>query len=260
MFASAGEVWYPSPMRTEVIWFGDRVVALNKPAGLSLATPRSEPGAAVARLLDSMNPRERRELGLEPETALLVHRLDVGTTGIVLLARDPEAHAVLAQAFSEKRAGRTYLALAWDRPRPKEGRFEWPLGPDRKDRRKMRVDEGGKSAATAYRVLGAGPHASLVELRPETGRTHQIRVHLAHSGRPVVGDDLYGGPRHRGVSDPLLRSALSPDHPFLHAWRLHLPQNRICAEIILVAPPPKDFLRALRVLGLALLLRGPGGG
>ena len=182
----------------------------------------------------------------------------MGTTGIVLLARDPEAHAALAQAFSEKRAGRTYLALVWDRPRPKEGRFEAPLGPDRKDRRKMRVDEGGKRAVTAYRVLGAGPHASLVELRPETGRTHQIRVHLAHSGHPVVGDDLYGGPRQRGVSDLRLRSALSPGHPFLHAWRLHLPQTRACAETILVAGPPDDFLRALGALGLAASLPRAG--
>ena len=236
----------------EVLWDDGRVLAVAKPAGVSLATRRDEPGAAVARLLDTLDRVEREARGLDPSSLLLVHRLDVGTSGVVLLARDPETHRDLVGAFAERKVGKTYLALAWGKPRPREGRWDWPLGPDRKDRRRMRVDPAGRRAATAYRVLGTGPHASLVELAPETGRTHQIRVHMAHAGHLIVGDDLYGGPRHHAVRDPALRRALDPGRPLLHAWRLHLPPRSFTGELILTAPLPDDFEGALRAVRIAV--------
>ncbi|OYV92719.1 MAG: hypothetical protein B7Z68_09865, partial [Acidobacteria bacterium 21-70-11] len=161
------------------------------------------------------------------------------------------AHRELVRAFAARRVGKAYLALVWGRPRPAEGSWSFPLGPDRSDRRRMRVDEAGRAAATAYRVAGRGPGVALVRLEPATGRTHQIRVHLAHAGHPVVGDDLYGGPRHRGVRDPALRRLLDPGHTLLHAWRLHLPATPVGPELILTAPLPADFAAALAALGLA---------
>jgi 23S rRNA pseudouridine1911/1915/1917 synthase len=105
-------------------------------------------------------------------------------------------------------------------------------------------------------MIGRAPHVALVHATPETGRTHQIRVHLAALGHPIVGDDLYGGPRHRGVRDLRTRALLAPDHPFLHAWRLSLPASECTPEIILTAPLPADFAAALAALGLESLAEG----
>jgi 23S rRNA pseudouridine1911/1915/1917 synthase len=233
-----------------ILYADERLVAINKPAGVSLATRRAEPGAAVARLLAGVPAAECADLGLAADDLWLVHRLDVGTSGLVLLARDAEAHRALAEAFERRAVAKLYVALVWGRPRPQAGRFESPLGPDRRDRRRMRVAADGRPAATAYRLLARAPHVALLLLAPATGRTHQIRVHLAHAGHPIVGDDLYGGPRHRGVRDVRLRSLLAPAHPFLHAWRLHLPATAATRELVLCAPLPDDFLAVLGALGV----------
>lgn len=243
-------VWHAAPVLATIVYAGDRLVALNKPAGVSLATRRAEPHAAVARLLAALPEAERLRYGLAPEDLLLVHRLDVGTSGLVVLARDFEAHRDLARAFGERRVAKLYLALVWGNPKPRAGRWEWPLGPDRSDRRRMRVEPTGRRAVTAFELIARAPHVSLLRLKPATGRTHQLRVHLAHAGHPIVGDDLYGGPRHRGVRDRTLRSTLAPPHPFLHAWFLHLPPTPSTPELILTAPPPADFAAALDTLGI----------
>jgi 23S rRNA-/tRNA-specific pseudouridylate synthase len=114
----------------------------------------------------------------------------------------------------------------------------------------MRVDPGGRRSVTDYEVLARASHVALVRLQPATGRTHQLRVHLAHAGHPIVGDDLYGGPRHRAVRDKDLRAVLAPAHPFLHAWRLHLPATASTPELVLVAPLPDDLAAALETLGI----------
>jgi 23S rRNA pseudouridine1911/1915/1917 synthase len=233
-----------------VVYADERIVALSKPAGVSLATRRSEPGAAVARLLAAVSPADRDGHCLTAELLHLVHRLDVGTSGLVLLARDGDAHRALVTAFSSRVVAKTYVALVWGHPRPPAGRLEWPLGPDRGDRRRMRVDVAGRPAVTAFAVVGRVPHVALLRLEALTGRTHQLRVHLAHAGHPIVGDDLYGGPRHHGVRDRRRRAVLDPGHTFLHAWRLHLPETVASPELILHAPLPDDLSAALAVLGI----------
>jgi 23S rRNA pseudouridine1911/1915/1917 synthase len=237
-------------MTARLLYADERLVAIDKPAGLSLATPARSPGAAVRRLVAALPDAVRRDEDLDPDTLGLIHRLDVGTTGVVLLARDAATHRELVQALGARRIGKVYLALCWGHPRPREGRYDVPLGPDRDDRRRMRVDPAGRPAATRYRVVAAPSHAALVELRPETGRTHQIRVHLAQAGHPIVGDDFYGGPRHRGVREAAIRAALAPDHPFLHAWRLELPEE---LGPVITAPLPSDFAAAVGALGIECL-------
>jgi 23S rRNA pseudouridine1911/1915/1917 synthase len=235
----------------EILYEDGRLVALNKPPGLSLATPARDPGAAVRNLLEALPPGAREAHGLAAEGLLLVHRLDAGTTGVVLLARDPECHRLLSSALARKVLRKTYVALVWGHPKPATGRWEWPLGPDRKDRRRMRVDPSGKAAASAYTTVRRAPHVTLVKLEPETGRTHQLRVHCAAAGHPIVGDDLYGGPRHRSVRGAARRAALAPSHPLLHAWRLDIPPLERAGELVLVAPPPRDFLAALEASGIS---------
>lgn len=225
------------------------LLALNKPAGLSLATKRTTPGEVEGRL--------RQLLASEGEEWLsgplfLVHRLDVGTTGLVLVARNLPTLRQLAQALSQGQIRRTYLALVWGKPRPGEGVWEAALAPDPKDRRKMRISAQGKKAVTYYRRLSHVKPVSLLMLQPKTGRTHQLRVHLASAGHPIVGDDLYGGPRHRGVRDPNLRRLLAPSHPLLHAWRLQLPEGFTPQAV--TAPLPEDFWAVLKGLGMAQVL------
>jgi RluA family pseudouridine synthase len=239
-------------MLATIVYVDEHLVAVNKPAGVSLATRRAEPHAAVARLLTVLPEDERRAHGLAADALWLVHRLDVGTSGLVLLARDADVHSVLVSAFAERRIAKFYLALVWGCPRPHRATWQWPLAPDRRDRRRMRVDPAGRPSVTDYHVLARASHVALVRLQPATGRTHQLRVHLAHAGHPIVGDDLYGGPRHRGVRDPKVRSALAPAHPLLHAWGLHLPALALIPELVLTAPLPEDFAEALDALAIPL--------
>jgi 23S rRNA pseudouridine1911/1915/1917 synthase len=219
----------------------DDVLALAKPAGASMATSskagRSEE-EIVGRLLDAF--------GVPPEPLFLVHRLDVGTSGVVLLARSAAAHRRLSRAFQERRALKTYRALVWGHPAPKAGAFDAPLARDPEDGRKMRTAKGGKPAVTRYATLRRFPGLADLELHPETGRTHQIRVHLAAKGHPVVGDDLYGGARRwRGVRDRTLRDAISRvTHPLLHAARIEVPALGIDVS----APLPEDYTAVLFAL------------
>jgi 23S rRNA pseudouridine1911/1915/1917 synthase len=234
-----------------VVHLADRFAVLAKPAGLSLATARRAPGAAARRLVDAL-PHREREL-LAGRELHLVHRLDAPTSGLVVVAFDAAMHAELARAFAERRVDKIYLAVVWGHPRPRTGSWEERLAPDRRDRRRMRVDAGGRPARTEWRVVATAPHVALVALWPRSGRTHQLRVHLAHAGHPIVGDDLYGGPRHLGIRDREARRALEASRALLHAWRLELPG---VVPSRFEAPPPRDFERTCAGAGLALAAAG----
>jgi 23S rRNA pseudouridine1911/1915/1917 synthase len=217
-------------------------VALDKPAGVSMATSsRDGSGAeAVRRLLEAC---------AEPfdPALLLVHRLDVGTSGVVLLARSAESHRRLTLALQNRRARKTYRALVWGRPAPAEGTYADALARDPKDGRRMKARRDGKPSVTRYRTVARLPSVTDLELQPETGRTHQIRVHLSAHGHPIVGDDLYGGAtRWRGVRDPAHRRALAAvRRPLLHAMRIEILELGIDVD----APLPEDYGRVLEALG-----------
>jgi 23S rRNA pseudouridine1911/1915/1917 synthase len=231
---------YPSTMTW--LFKNAQVVALDKPPGVSMATSTREEKSApavVARLLAAC--------GEEPNpTLLLVHRLDVGTSGVVLLATTDEAHRTLSRAFQSGGARKTYRALAWGHPVPGRGTYEDPLGRDPQDGRRMKVRSDGKPSFTRYRTLRRFASLAELELSPETGRTHQIRVHLSAHGHPIVGDDLYGGAtRWHGVRESSRRRALSAvARPLLHAERIAIPALGIDVS----APLPEDYRRVLGIL------------
>ncbi len=210
-------------------------VALDKPPGVSMATSAREDKSAaraVARLLEAC--------GEDPaEPLLLVHRLDVGTSGVALLAKTDAAHRALSRAFQSRGARKTYRALVWGHPTPVRGVYDDPLGRDPKDGRKMKVRRDGKAAVTRYETLARLPSVADLRLFPETGRTHQIRVHLSAHGHPIVGDDLYGGAtRWRGVRDRGRRRALAAvTRPLLHAERVVIAD----LAIDVAAPLPPDY-------------------
>jgi 23S rRNA pseudouridine1911/1915/1917 synthase len=170
----------------------------------------------------------------------IVHRLDRETSGVTVLARTRGAAAALAEAFRTLTPEKTYLALCARPPAPPEGRIDAPLGKDPARAGLRRVDPRGDAAATRYRTVRAGADGALVEARPETGRTHQIRVHLAHLGAPLLGDARYGGPRRVGeVAIPRV---------MLHARRLELPHPVTGAGMVFEAPIPEDFAAVERAL------------
>ncbi|HSR56446.1 MAG TPA: RluA family pseudouridine synthase [Alphaproteobacteria bacterium] len=147
----------------------------------------------------------------------IVHRLDKDTSGVMVIAKTDHAHADLVRQFQARSIERAYRALVWGVPSPARGRITGNIGRSPRNRKKMAVlNRGGRPAATNYRVIRSfGGKAAEVECRLETGRTHQIRVHLAHIGHPVIGDPLYGGRGRRGKAE------LGPlPHQALHAYLL----------------------------------------
>jgi 23S rRNA pseudouridine1911/1915/1917 synthase len=216
--------------RGRLLYADAEIAAVDKPAGVpaqpTLTTDAGTLPDLVAALLGS------------PVT--LVHRLDRETSGVTVFARTAAAAAALAEAFRAGGPEKTYLALAARAPTPREGRIDAPLGKDRTRAGLRRVDPRGDAAATRYRTLREGPGAALVEASPETGRTHQIRVHLAHLGAPLLGDARYGGPRRVGE--------IAIPRVMLHARRLVLAHPATGARLVLEAPVPEDFEALERTL------------
>ncbi len=206
------------------------LVFIDKPAGVPAQPTLTSDRGALPELVGAL-------LGA-PVT--LVHRLDRETSGVTVLARTSRAAAVLAEAFRTGGPEKTYLALTARPPEPREGTIALALGKDPARPGLRRVDPTGDPAVTRYGTLRAGPAAALVEARPETGRTHQIRVHLAAVGAPLLGDARYGGPRRVGEV-PVPRV-------MLHAARLAL-RHPISGEALAVeAPVPEDFRAVERAL------------
>jgi 23S rRNA pseudouridine1911/1915/1917 synthase len=221
--------------RARLLYADEHLVAVDKPpfvpAQPTLTTDRGALPELVAALVGA------------PVT--LVHRLDRETSGVTVLARTREAAAGLSEAFRLGRPEKTYLALSARAPSPAEGRLDAPLGPDPARPGRRVVVASGEPAATRYRTLRTGASgAALVECRPETGRTHQIRAHLAHLGAPLLGDPRYGGPRR------VLEASIP--RVMLHARRLELPHPVTGVRLAFEAGVPEDFLSVLRALVAAV--------
>ncbi|MCG3194165.1 MAG: hypothetical protein DIJKHBIC_03422 [Thermoanaerobaculia bacterium] len=235
---------HPSQGSRAPVFLDERILAIDKPAGVSMAVS-SRQGRDEATVVRNLLAAAGVEI---PEPLpLMVHRLDVGTSGLVLLAKTREVHRDLSRLFQERAVQKTYRALVFGSPVPAKGRFESPLGRDPRDGRKMKVDPEGKPAITNYQTLRRHTGLSDLELFPETGRTHQIRVHLASRGHPIAGDSLYGGSlRWRGIRDPGVRGLLRDlAFPLLHAARLVLPEIGLSLE----APLPRAYESVLESLG-----------
>ncbi len=224
----------PAPLERSRLLFADAdLCAVDKPAGVPAQPTLTSDRGALPELVGAL-------LGA-PVT--LVHRLDRETSGVTAFARTSAAARALAEAFRAGGPEKTYLALCARAPAPPEGRVEAPLGPDPRRKGMRAVDPRGEAAATRYRTLATAPGGeALVEARPETGRTHQIRVHLAHLGASLLGDPRYGGPRQVGE--------LRVPRVMLHARRLELAHPVTGAPLAFEAPVPEDFAAVGRALGL----------
>jgi len=234
-------------LQASVLYRDDEVLAIDKPAGLAV-----QGGTGTARHLDAMLDALRFDADERPR---LVHRLDKDTSGVLLLARTLEAARALGEVFRAGQARKTYWALVVGVPRPHRGRIELALAKrPSAGREAMVAEKDGRPAATAYAVIDAAAgRAAWVALRPLTGRTHQLRVHMAASGTPILGDGKYGG---KGAFLAGLGKRLH-----LHAWAIELPLPD-GGWLRVEAPPPPDLVEDLGRLGFdrkegeSLLRRG----
>jgi 23S rRNA pseudouridine1911/1915/1917 synthase len=184
----------PQAMALNVLYEDEDLIVIDKPAGLVVhPAPGNQSGTLVNALLAHCGDSLSGIGGVKRPG--IVHRLDKDTSGLIIAAKNDRAHESLSAQFGTRTVERAYLALVWGIPRPGNGDIEGNIGRSARDRKKMAVRRtGGKAALTHYKVIRRfGTVASLVECRLATGRTHQIRVHLAHMGHPVMGDAQYGG-------------------------------------------------------------------
>jgi 23S rRNA pseudouridine1911/1915/1917 synthase len=224
------EALEPSPEAIPLtIVYDDRdVVVVDKPAGLVVhpaAGHRS--GTLVHALLGLGGPWSTIGGAARPG---IVHRLDKGTSGLILAARNDRAHRALAAQLADRTLSRTYLAIVRGGLAVADQVVEGPIGRDPRDRLRMAVVEGGRPARTRVRAIERRGGHTLVQCDLDTGRTHQVRVHLAAIGHPVAGDDLYGR-----------RRAGDPERPMLHAHRLRLRHPSTGEPMTFESPPPADF-------------------
>jgi len=219
----------------EILLEDEAVLAVNKPAGMLTIRDGYDP--ALPYLSGRLQERYGR--------VWTVHRLDKDTSGVILFARSAEAHRLLNRQFEDKQVRKVYHALAWGVPEWTETRAEYPLRVDGDRRHRTVIDpRNGKPASTTLRVLETYPSvgASLIEARPTSGYTHQIRAHLTHLGFPLLGDALYARPDAVAGFPPLLtRTALhAAQISFIHP---------LAQEVLTVnAPYPDDFQQALEQL------------
>lgn len=192
----------PQAMPLTVAYEDDQLIVIDKPAGMVVHPAPGNPDGTLVNALIAHCGDSLSGIGGVRRPGI-VHRIDKDTSGLLVAAKTDGAHQALSRLFAAHEIERTYLALVWGRPRAREGRIEGNIGRDPRDRKRMTVRrEGGKPAVTNYRIVQSfGEVASLLECRLETGRTHQIRVHLSQAGHPLIGDPTYG----RGRSSRLAR-------------------------------------------------------
>jgi 23S rRNA pseudouridine1911/1915/1917 synthase len=225
----------PEPIDFPVVHADDDIVVLVKPAGLVVHPGAGHEAGTLAGGLLHRFP-EIASVG-DPMRPGIVHRLDRDTSGLMVVARSPRAYDALVEALAARKIERRYLALAWGRFDARRGTIDAPIGRSATRRTRMAVREVGKEARTGYEVKEQYEHpvCALVECRLETGRTHQIRVHLAAIGHPVVGDGTYGGDRH----------PLRPGRPFLHAHALALTHPATGEHLGWTDPLPPELAAVL---------------
>jgi 23S rRNA pseudouridine1911/1915/1917 synthase len=224
----------PEDIAVPVRYEDGRVMVVSKPAGLVTHPAGGHPRGTLVNALVGLGVALSRPESARPG---IVHRLDKDTSGLLLVAKDDDAHGALERALRRREVTRRYLALVTGRPPFATGTIDAPVGRHPRRRRAMAVVGTGRRAVTHLRVLGpepAGPGPALVELSLETGRTHQIRVHLAHIGSPVLGDRLYGG-----ATEAAARLGLS--RPFLHAHVLAWPHPDDGRRVEVVDKLPDDL-------------------
>jgi 23S rRNA pseudouridine1911/1915/1917 synthase len=231
----------PEALSLDILYQDADLVVVNKPAGMVVHPAAGHAqGTLVNALLHHVTDLSGIGGELRPG---IVHRLDRGTSGLMVVAKNDRAHAELARQFHDREVEKEYVALVWGLVQAGR-RIDLPIGRDPVDRKKMSARaRRARSAATRVTKALHIPGVSLLHVAISTGRTHQIRVHLSEIGHPIVGDAVYGGTRRRVPAD--LRPLLSLDRPFLHAGRLLFHHPGDGRKMEFEAPLPRELQEIL---------------
>ena len=233
----------PTLVATEVpfavVHEDEAVLVVDKPPGV-VVHPGAGTGTAPTMVAGLVH-RYPELAGMEGDRWGLVHRLDRDTSGVLLVARTPAVHAVLQEQLRQRRVARTYVALVGGVVDAARGTIDAPLGRDPRRPTRVALAPAGRNARTHYARLATWDDATLLEVTLETGRTHQIRVHLASIGHPVIGDRTYGSRRGMHRADP--------GRQWLHALRIGFAHPADGHAVLVEAAPPPDLLASLAVLG-----------
>jgi 23S rRNA pseudouridine1911/1915/1917 synthase len=234
----------PEAIPLKIVHEDPDVLVVDKPVGLVVHPGAGNPRHTLQNALLGWDPR----LASIPRAGI-IHRLDKDTSGLLMVARTPEAHTALTRELMARSVSREYLAVCVG-VMTSGGTIDQPIGRHRSDRLRMTVRSDGRSATTHYRVLERFRAHSYLSVRLATGRTHQIRLHLSHLKYPLVGDAVYGGRfgRPRGASEELARALRDFGHQALHAAKLAFDHPRTGERLALEAPVPADFAALLEVL------------
>ena len=235
----------PEDIALDVVYEDADVIVINKPSGMVVhPAPGHETGTLVSALLFHCGDSLSGVGGVMRPG--IVHRIDRQTSGLIAAAKNDAAHASLAAQLADHSMFRVYSAIVVGTPKDERGTVDAPIGRSTKDRKKMAVVQNGREARTHYEVIERLDGASLLRLRLETGRTHQIRVHMAYVGHPVLGDEVYGG-----ASTQFQRKhpALF-DGQMLHAAELSFVHPRTGEPMRFEAPLPENFIRCVELLTL----------
>jgi 23S rRNA pseudouridine1911/1915/1917 synthase len=244
----------PEPIPLDIVFEDDEIIVINKPSGMVThpgagATSGTLANALVYHFAQISHQPPRRGGASRPG---IVHRLDVGTSGLIVVAKTDRAHLSLAEQFESRTVFKSYQALVYGNVTENEGKIDAPIGRDPRNRVKMSVRPlgEGRNALTLYRVIERFDEFTLLDVEIKTGRTHQIRVHLASIKHPVVADHMYDGGRSNAVKNARLRSTISRlNRPFLHAVRLSLFHPTTGERLEFTAPLPAElqhFLETVR--------------
>jgi 23S rRNA pseudouridine1911/1915/1917 synthase len=223
----------------KIIFQDDHIVVVDKPAGVVAHPSQGFVGPSVPGALMSLGVTLTTSGAQERQG--IVQRLDVGTSGLMVLAKSERSYSVLKQAFRDRTVKKTYHALVQGRPEPSAGTIDTPIARSQKHDYKFTISPDGKPAVTHYSTLELLPAASLLKIGLETGRTHQIRVHFSQFRHPLVGDPLYG-------SDPKLAAALALDRQWLHAVKLGFLHPKTGKWVEFESEYPTDLKLALERL------------
>lgn len=230
----------PEDIPITIRYSDERVLVVSKPAGIVSHPAR---GHETGTLINALLALDEPLAGTGSTRPGIVHRLDKDTSGLLLVAKDEPAREFLVDALRARRVERRYFALVRGTPGAPTGTIDAPVGRHPVRRRRMAVTSTGRPAVTHYRVVATGAGVSLLDVDLETGRTHQIRVHLGHIGHPVLGDATYGGRSELSASLGLAR-------PFLHAFRLRFPHPDDGRAVTVADELPADLTAALSLAGI----------
>jgi 23S rRNA pseudouridine1911/1915/1917 synthase len=235
----------PLDLPLSVLYEDDCCLAVDKPAGMVTHPAKGHRDDTLVNILKARVPS--LSSGFASDRPGILHRLDKETSGVLLVAKNDRAQAMLASQFSQRTVRKLYLALVWGTLPLDLMEVDEPIGRHPAHRQKMAVVKGGRESRTLFITKERLPFISLVEARPATGRTHQIRVHLAHLRHPVVGDALYGGHPENGLPSKRLQQAVrEAGRFFLHAHSLAF-RSPSGSEVTVTSPLPKEFARLMEV-------------